>query len=217
MVSVFAGSMVHVLNYGDVVSYGFNMNMVLFLVLVQHLIHQLWDGISLIATLLSGIVEVIFQWYIISAMGEGPTTLANVAVLSLALSHWLMAPLFILLGTPHQKGEHEVLVAEEKEEELRAESDPQARSARNVIGAAKSGEALRHRRKRRQELVAAMHESESGSRPSNRPTMATAHENTASGNPPTSLPKIDSNELTVGFGKGDAALERTPGTMFTAV
>jgi hypothetical protein len=161
MVTIFAGSMTHVLSYGDSVSYNFNMNMILFLVLFQHLLHQLLGSFGLAATLLIGTIEFFFQWYIVSALGEAPTTITAVAVFSLALSHWLMTPLFIFNGTPHSRGQHEVLAAEERNEELRAPTakyDADARSARNVIGAARSGASLQQRRKARKSMVAAMHD-----------------------------------------------------------
>jgi hypothetical protein len=219
MVTIFAGSMSHVLNYGDYVSYQFNMNMILFLVLIQHLLHQLCGFFGLAATLLIGIVEFIFQWYVISAIGEAPTTITAVAVFSLALSHWLMAPLFIFLGTPHHRGEHEVQLVEEQEEELRREnlqgSDSQARSARNVIGAARSGEALRQRRKRRQTLVAALQESGASPQKRRESMMVAFHENIESSSPSKALPKIDRCESSGGFDMEDdmedaaARLQRT--------
>jgi hypothetical protein len=117
MIAVFAGSMAHVLNFGDPVAYRFNLNVILFFVLSQHFLHQIFGHHQTASAVLIAIVEVFFQWYVVSGLSEAPTTLITVSAFSLALSHWLMAPLFVIHGTPSHNGEHETLAARENVEE----------------------------------------------------------------------------------------------------
>eukprot|EP00967_Tisochrysis_lutea_P031540 scaffold37189_cov31-Tisochrysis_lutea.AAC.7 len=47
-----------------------------------------------------GIVELFFQWFVISNLGEAGTSLVAISVLSLAMSHWLMMPLAVAIVVP---------------------------------------------------------------------------------------------------------------------
>jgi hypothetical protein len=90
--------MAHILAYDDWVGFNFSLNTILFCVLVQHLLHQLWGSLPITCTIMLAIVEVFFQWFIISSIGEAGTTVTTISVLSLMLSHWLMMPLAAYSG-----------------------------------------------------------------------------------------------------------------------
>lgn len=98
MCAVFAGHMAHILTYDDWAGYSFSLNTILFCVLLQHLLHQLWGSLPVTCTIMIGVVEVFFQWFIVSAIGESGTTITTISVLSLLLSHWLMMPLAVFSG-----------------------------------------------------------------------------------------------------------------------
>ena len=105
MCTVFAGNMAHVLTFDedDIASFSFTLQMILFLVLAQHVVHQLFsNGIfpfsDQLGLILLIVIEVSFQWYCYSNLRSSPTTLTTVAVFSLALSHVLMAPEMFLHG-----------------------------------------------------------------------------------------------------------------------
>ena len=71
-------------------------NVILFLVLFQHLIYQFYNVAGPFTVIFAGIVEVFFQSFVFANLGEASTTLTAVSIFSLALSHWLMMPLAIL-------------------------------------------------------------------------------------------------------------------------
>lgn len=98
MCAVFAGHMAHILTYDDWAGYSFSLNTILFCVLLQHLLHQLWGSLPVTCTIMIGVVEVFFQWFIVSAIGESGTTITTISVLSLLMSHWLMMPLAVFSG-----------------------------------------------------------------------------------------------------------------------